>query len=220
MVGGIDNTKANVDPQKTYHHLDRHRVNTKDDNKTAASKEEKRKQHKADPIDPRLKLLVETQRSLMKDIISLNDQTKIVEHSGNHDPTQQTATTIQTINLDEKAWDAGKSAVGKEENNQFKLVRHKKFKKEKVATGENLSEDSLFKGTANGKKIWIFVSRVDDKVTEEIVQDHIIKNLHQPSKKSELHVQEVLTRDPRKDNKCFLVGVPTQFKETVYENKF
>lgn len=68
------------------------------------------------------------------------------------------------------------------------------------------------------KKIWLFLSRIKDHVSEDIVKKYIqekLKNdLLEPS------VRKLKTFYMRKDNNCFLVGVDFSLKEAIYEHSF
>ena len=100
-----------------------------------------------------------------------------------------------------------------EEN--FQIVEKKKRKRNKISVGENMDE-SDFVGAK--RKIWLFLSRVRDDVTEETVRNYISKQLKEEG--PTVDVKQVSPYHKTKCNNCFIIGVPLQHKSTVYGEKF
>ncbi|KAL3281394.1 hypothetical protein HHI36_004604 [Cryptolaemus montrouzieri] len=105
----------------------------------------------------------------------------------------------------------------------FPPVPERQEKKIKCQIGTS-KEMSVSTGEFQGRRMkekrgWIFLSRVKDTVTEDIIKQHIVQRLNLNSKE-EVIVQNIETYHKVKDNKCFQIGVSFQFKDTVYENSF
>lgn len=108
----------------------------------------------------------------------------------------------------------------KEEN--FKAVHYSQRKK-KIAIGENkISDEEKSKGFAgrevNEKKIWLFVSRVKDHVTEPIIKRYLAKKTN--FTEEEFVVKEIETYKKIENNKCFQIGVNPSLKDQVYNKTF
>lgn len=103
-----------------------------------------------------------------------------------------------------------------------KVGYKKKNKKQKVHIGEaeisKEEETHGFVGRAKTeKKIWLFISRVKDHVTEEIVKNYLGKKT---SNNSDIYVKEIDTYKKSKDNRCFKVGLNFNLKELAYTSSF
>lgn len=67
------------------------------------------------------------------------------------------------------------------------------------------------------KKIWLFISKAKNTCTAEDVANYIS---NQSSTDRNLIEVKSLQSKTKTGNNCFLIGVPTQLKETVYESSF
>ena len=79
-------------------------------------------------------------------------------------------------------------------------------------------QDSGFTGKPANKKIWLFVSRARDHVTEEIVEQYLKNKINEPNTKVE--IKELPTKNTTKDSKCFMVGLDYSLKEVAYTPDF
>lgn len=108
----------------------------------------------------------------------------------------------------------------------FKEVKSRKQKRRaKIGTGEINEEDNLevrFEGRQEPKKeekkIWIFLSKAKDHVTDTMVKKFISKKTK--AEEESISVKSIRTYYQVKDNKCFLVGVDQTLKDTVYYEHF
>lgn len=110
----------------------------------------------------------------------------------------------------------------KREPFQMVISKRKKTKEPKVCGEAEISEDdgSGFVGRElPEKKIWLFVARVKDQVTEEMVGKYIQKKT-KAEDTSNIYVKEIDTFNKIKDNRCFKVGLSYNLLETAYTNTF
>lgn len=115
-----------------------------------------------------------------------------------------------------------------EEQGEFTEVqrRRKRKKTTKVGTAENVASEGDIgefeakgQNSSEGKKIWLFISRAKDHVSEEIVRRYVSGKLNS-SDGGDVVVKHLETKLKIKDNRCFLVGVDPIAKEKVYGNEF
>ena len=76
------------------------------------------------------------------------------------------------------------------------------------------------KPESTDKKVWLFVSRVKDTVTEDNIKTYIQKKTNLAD--NDVTVVKFPTKydSIRKDCKCFKVGIKFDLKDKVYENDF
>lgn len=79
-------------------------------------------------------------------------------------------------------------------------------------------KDSGFSACDSKKKIWIYVSKARDHVTDKIILEYLKKQTAKPD--LDYHVQEVSVKFPQKDNKHFMIGVGPSLNDTVYNPDF
>lgn len=101
--------------------------------------------------------------------------------------------------------------------------RRKRKKNAHVGTAVlNGDSDAEFQARSSkrpeDRKIWLFISKAKDSVTQDIVRDYIAAKGEVD--KSDIEVKLLQTRTSYKDNNCFLIGVPLTMKEKVYESGF
>lgn len=78
-------------------------------------------------------------------------------------------------------------------------------------------QNTAFAGRSNPeKKAWLFISRVKDLANEDIIRNYISEKLGS----SNVIVKEIEMMYPRKDSKCFQIGVDFEYKDNVYNAEF
>lgn len=108
----------------------------------------------------------------------------------------------------------------------FKMVnKRKKNKSQKTGTAEAVEDEECFRmfqarnyRKPEERKLWLHISRAKSTVDEQTVRDYI-------SKKGNLGVEDISvkllkTRSEVRDNNCFMIGVPLQMRELIYDNAF
>lgn len=104
--------------------------------------------------------------------------------------------------------------------------RHRNRKKASIGTaneskvsegGSGVEFEARRQGNGGDKKVWLFVSRAKDHVSEQTVKDYLLRKL---SPDDDVVVKYLETRTKFIDNKCFLVGVNPARKEEIYETGF
>lgn len=116
--------------------------------------------------------------------------------------------------------------LDKSEQAEFKVVnRKRKTKNLKIGTAEVVESDEcsqLFQARNYKKpeerKLWLFISRTKSSVDEITVKNYIAKKGNQ--KVDDISVKLLKTKSEIKDNNCFMVGVPLQMKESIYDSGF
>ena len=149
-----------------------------------------------------LSSLEEHQRRVMKEIINLenkNSETK----NGNASNTY--------------------AQVAQKPKNNAEDVKQKPKRRRNIYIGKgDISEDDTFTGRdEKNKKVWIFISRVSDKVKEDDITKYI-KRKANIQQNEDLIVKHIPTRieNERPNSKCFQVGIRYDLMDTVYHQKF
>lgn len=106
---------------------------------------------------------------------------------------------------------------------EYMLVHSKRRNRHKkpviLGTAEIGSDENAFEGRdASNKKAWLFVSRVKDTVTEEIVRKYIASKTNAAA--DELVVKQIPTNYQRKDSRCFQIGIRFDLKDLLYTPEF
>lgn len=133
-----------------------------------------------------------------------NKQTSIMNH-------------IINLNNDESSKGTPKQEIS------FKTASYKKKNRNtKIQIGEaDVSREDETNGFLGRegvqKKVWLFIGRVKDHVTEEIVKKYLEKKT---DSNNDIHVKEIDTYRKIADNKCFKVGLNFDLKDVVYTNSF
>lgn len=113
------------------------------------------------------------------------------------------------------------------DSQNFMLVKRKPRKPKEIGTnaGVTYTKEEGFeargsnrKSSKDNKKIWLFISRAKEHVTEEIVKKYIQEK--SMSEVPDISVKLLKTHYKKKDNNCFLVGVDPCLKEMIYEHSF
>lgn len=103
---------------------------------------------------------------------------------------------------------------------QWTKVTHRKKSKSHSGTSnddadlEHKVKDAKSK---KGKKIWLFISKVKDGVTQETIKDYVSKKC---SSSSEVYVKPLDILKKSQDNNCFMIGVQPTFHSIVYQRSF
>lgn len=66
------------------------------------------------------------------------------------------------------------------------------------------------------KKIWLFISKIPDSVSETNIKEYI----ETKAETADVCVKSLPTRNQRKNNQSFMVGVSPNLKEEIYDAKF
>lgn len=107
--------------------------------------------------------------------------------------------------------------------NQY--IYRKRKKNVRVGTAENneSQSDNLEFQARNykrpeDKKLWLFISKAKSTVTENIVKNYCARK--GKIREDDVEVKSLQIKGNNGDNNCFLVGVPLNLKDTIYENDF
>lgn len=99
--------------------------------------------------------------------------------------------------------------------------RKTKNKEPKVRGVAEISKDDEINGflgrEISEKKIWLFVGKVKDHVTEDLVKKYLQKKTNP---ENNIYVREIDTYKKIKDNKCFKVGINYDLKDEAYTSSF
>lgn len=103
---------------------------------------------------------------------------------------------------------------------EFQIVTRRRKKNIKYGTSETRADCEIgFEGRdTKEKKIWLFISRVKNDVTEGKVSNYITHKTNE--KTEEISVKKVNTYFKTKDNNCFLIGVNPKLRDLVYKEDF
>lgn len=102
-------------------------------------------------------------------------------------------------------------------DSDFKTISYNKRRYGKlVGTAENSRDDINFKGAP--KKLWLFISRVSNEVSEENILNYLASKTKQ--NKGEFTVTEETSSRTRLPTKSFRVGASFNMKETLYNPTF
>nr|XP_023019147.1 uncharacterized protein LOC111507981 [Leptinotarsa decemlineata] len=137
--------------------------------------------------------------------------------------SKQTALMSQLIYInknDTETPTGGTNVLQTNNEHESKTVRH--MKKRRLQIGQaQISEEDENNGFAGRelqeKKIWLFISRVKDHVTEEMIVSYL-KN--KTNGDSQIYIKEIKAHRKAKDNRCFKIGLNFNMKEDAYNNNF
>lgn len=105
-----------------------------------------------------------------------------------------------------------------------KVASKKARRKKQIGTAETHADANLkygFEGrqeSPKNKKLWIFLSKAKDNVTEDLVKKYISEKSN--TDVNDISVKQIKTYHQIKDNNCFLVGVDLNLIDIVYDEKF
>lgn len=112
---------------------------------------------------------------------------------------------------------------GHAEAEQFKMVINRKHKRRNAVyigraedTDENLA--SGFVGRNSERRIWLYISRIKDQVTEEAIKQYISKKASTDC--DSIYVKCLNLKHKIQNNKTFMVGVMPALREAIYEESF
>lgn len=109
----------------------------------------------------------------------------------------------------------------KELSDGFNLVRSRRQRKQAVSLGtaETASDGDAFEGRdVKPRKAWLFISRVKDNTSEDVVRSYIKKKTGVDD--GDISVKSIETNYERKDSKCFQVGIRFELKDKLYSSDF
>lgn len=124
---------------------------------------------------------------------------------------------------------AGRHGEYNSDSDGFMVVKRKKRPKQTAQVGTaDLTQSSTSSQQTNfqarvskaqeDKKIWLFISRAKEGVTEDSVRRYIADR--SGSDVDAVSVKILQTRSKMTDNNCFLVGVKQALKEDIYKADF
>lgn len=109
-----------------------------------------------------------------------------------------------------------------QESSGFQVVRknRKRNKKANVGSGTEMDETDFksFKSNKEPKKIWLFISKVDESVAESAIQKYVADKCK--TQIGQIVVKLLETKYKHSGFRSFMVGVPLEYKEAVYKNDF
>lgn len=98
-----------------------------------------------------------------------------------------------------------------------KLLRTQRSER-KVGTKKGVSDLESSRPNEKDKKIWLFLSKVKNTVTEEVVKKYVVKNSQ--SAAAMVEVKLCPSKKPNNTQKSFMLGVTPDLKEVVYGEDF
>lgn len=113
----------------------------------------------------------------------------------------------------------------KNKNDEFQVVSRrnsKKHRKPNIGSGAEVNETfRSFKSEIEPKKIWLFISRVNESVEETGIKNYISgKSASCVSNTDKISVKLLETKSNQAGFRSYMVGVPMEVKEEVYKNEF
>ena len=133
-------------------------------------------------------------------------------------PTQQPASELNKQVIENALQIANKNAntePSRNRNNEgFREVR-KRRRQPKIGSGDG---DDNFPGRNDkpDKKIWLFISKVSDSITEDNIKHYIETRTNT----NNVYIKKLPTDNAGKNNQSFMVGVDPQLQVEVYEPSF
>lgn len=105
----------------------------------------------------------------------------------------------------------------------FKIVMRRNRKQQRkvnVGSRTDIEESNFksFKPNKESKKIWLFISRVNESVHVQDIREYISGRGN--SEIDQISVMNLNTRSNQAGFKSYMVGVPLTMKEEVYKNDF
>lgn len=103
---------------------------------------------------------------------------------------------------------------------QYVSRKRQRNRQRQIGTAEDHEVDGFIgsEKTRTNKKIWIFLSKVKDNVTEAVVKEYISKKA--TIEQEDVSVKHIKTYHQLKDKNCFLIGVNPNLIDAVYDAKF
>lgn len=154
-------------------------------------------------------------------ITSKNAEIKNNDKPRTSNQIQVTRTTTETT--DDKSEEKGQL-----NDDGFQEVKRKRKKANQVGTAESPSEENGKQGfegrpetdkhAKKDKKLWLFISKAKNHVTESIVRNYISKKTNTDIE--QISVKFLKTWYQVENNNCFLVGLDPALKSTVYNTNF
>ena len=99
------------------------------------------------------------------------------------------------------------------------VMKNTKKKHTKVFVGTKQDKGELqLSSKSKDSKIWIFLSKVNDSVTEEVVKRYVSANAN--TSDDDITVKQCNPKEQRSKKKRFMVGVNQQLKDKIYDVNF
>lgn len=99
------------------------------------------------------------------------------------------------------------------DSQDFTKVRRRR---KKTMEGSGNGDDNFYGRQNNEKKIWLFITRIPDRINENNIENYIKSR----TDSNNITVKKLHTRSSRKDNQSFLIGVEPHLKQQIYESNF
>lgn len=131
---------------------------------------------------------------------------------------QKSAVEMYTANTPQDA------ALTYRDEDFIDVKRRRGFKKKQHLVGTGIADVETCGFEARNykppeeKKAWLFVTKVKDLVSEETVKTYISKKLKLTE--NDVEVKTLHTKTQIKNNKSFLIGVPFDLMDSVYNTTF
>lgn len=117
-----------------------------------------------------------------------------------------------------------RDVVRPEDGGDFRVVARRQRKRAEISigtaeTGNNDSDGFAASKRRNGdeKKLWLFLSRVRSNVSEGQVKKYVAEKGELPD---DHIVVKMLETKSMADSKCFMLGVPLNMEQQIYQNTF
>lgn len=105
-----------------------------------------------------------------------------------------------------------------ERNHENHLQKYAKRKPQRGSCESTETEFGAASMETNNKKIWVFLSKVKETVTEDIVQEYIAKKAN--TNKEDVSVKLCTPKLKKGSTLRFMIGVKPEFKEIVHSEEF
>lgn len=129
---------------------------------------------------------------------------------------EQIATNLMEIQTKQKCEEIINLANASEVEENHKGFTKVKSKKTRPMEGSG-NGDSELHGRANGdKKIWLFITRIPDKIEVKNIENYIKNRTNSDN----IIIKKLPTKNSRRDNQSFMIGVEPCFKEQIYDSSF
>lgn len=100
-----------------------------------------------------------------------------------------------------------------------KYQQNRRQKNKTVGTKEiESSEDEFSANSTQGRKIWVFISKVKPGVSPEVIKNYIAKN--GKTSLDSVSVKQCEPKMKKTEKGYFMIGVEPQLKEVIYEPSF
>lgn len=108
-------------------------------------------------------------------------------------------------------------AETKPKTDNFNKERRTKFKSQ-IGSGSDDVECGFSGREKADKKIWLFISRAKDNVTDKTVKKYV--SVKAEISEDRIYTKQLHMKSEVKDNNCFMVGVDPDLESKVYDTEF